>query len=370
MGYLRLLLCFPVIYLHIASDTVAARAAVSIFFMLSSYLTCEMLNTNYKGGIEAKGYFLLNRLLRLYPVYLVALAFSTIMLLQNAADKQGMYDWQVLPNTFSGILKQFTILGISTFSGATESDNIVSVAWSLSTEIFYYLLIGLWLGERKKLLTLFWFFTFEATIIAVLSGASFFKMYLSIQGPAIFFLSGAMGWHYRSYFSSFLIKRTWAAIALAIAGLYAIIYLVPAPEFADSHPWLYKLNSRICSVELIYPFAPLFLLIIISLHQKKNFHWMEKWCADLAYPTFLCHIPMAWVVLYFYQPDATHQHILFLGPHKVFFIVTTILTILFSLCQVILVERPLKPYRELIRKKAQCLQNTSSSYPATASVRK
>jgi len=348
MGYLRFSLCLAVIYLHLRSYTLSGQTAVLVFFVLSSFLTSYVTTEIYNHGFRSKLAFLANRVVRIYPVYYACLAFASACLLlihplpnfhEHTHFPVGAYNW----------LKQFTILGISTSEEGRSIDFgvIVETAWSLSTEIFYYLIVGVLLGGRKWLTTCAFLWAVYYTIHCYNHRFTFMHFYCTIQGSVVAFMLGAACYYHRGIIKKLGVCRLVPAILLANIALYLPDFLKQFNEllyFTANISLSHNAGIRLNDIMISFCSLPLFAWIIVSLHQRQaKPSKYEQWLADISYPIFLIHIPATWIILRV-QP--------LLGLDRwLFFACVVLFSMLLSTILVITVDRPLKKYRKLIRRK-------------------
>ena len=82
MGFLRFILAITVILAHNGAlfgfTFVGGLAAVQIFFMISGFYMTMVLNMKYIGSGSYK-IFIVNRILRLYPAYLITMLLTIIV---------------------------------------------------------------------------------------------------------------------------------------------------------------------------------------------------------------------------------------------------------------------------------------------------
>ncbi|GAB3046429.1 hypothetical protein GCM10027185_57870 [Spirosoma pulveris] len=76
MGILRFLLAISVVVFHTGKPLLGVKfsggaLAVQLFFVISGFYMSLILNEKYKKGTSTYNLFITNRLLRLYPVYLL-----------------------------------------------------------------------------------------------------------------------------------------------------------------------------------------------------------------------------------------------------------------------------------------------------------
>ncbi|MBC7802967.1 MAG: acyltransferase [Candidatus Parcubacteria bacterium] len=181
MGILRLLLAFSVFYAHAGfrspAQIVPPDTAVHAFYLISGFYMAMVLHTRY--GRDAYAEFLSNRALRLLPAYLLV-AFATLALgfvLSAAIGRslpvlealRGAHDAGLPASAWPAfLLSQLTLLGLDLYqffswSSAAgfspEADFrhdpaplhrllLVPQAWSVSIEIYFYLLAP-WLTRLR-----------------------------------------------------------------------------------------------------------------------------------------------------------------------------------------------------------------------------
>ena len=189
MGIFRVLLALLVVCAHLAvvDDkgvinwlTGGAIMAVNVFFLLSGFYMTLVLDRKYKNKTKS---FLLSRALRLYPLYWIALVLTWVMqfnsslimpagfvtlfpALHNLLNQNVVLDTVAIAQNFTFLGLDFNYLFcITPHNGGIyliHSDgqcssfsigNIVLVpqAWSLGTELLFYLTIPFIYVEETKL---------------------------------------------------------------------------------------------------------------------------------------------------------------------------------------------------------------------------
>jgi peptidoglycan/LPS O-acetylase OafA/YrhL len=109
---------------------------MEMFFMISGYLIMERYGATLMRGDQSFGKYLLRRIARIYPLYLVTLGFFVFVALAVdydlvSTDNPQRYDWSaLLPNLL--LLHAW---------GLTDNLTFNYVSWSLSSEWFCYLLL-------------------------------------------------------------------------------------------------------------------------------------------------------------------------------------------------------------------------------------
>ncbi len=119
------------------------RLAVEAFFCISGFLISMVATTRYAGRPAA---FLANRFLRIYPTYWACLAVALVVVtvLPSAATLHPSLRVPDMPGDWMANLAVF---------GLTQQtvSRLLPAAWSLHTELWFYLLIGLLTATRPRL---------------------------------------------------------------------------------------------------------------------------------------------------------------------------------------------------------------------------
>ena len=124
-----------------------AWASVFGFYTLSGFLMTRVLRERYGFGLLNLGRFMCNRVLRLWPAYLAVLAVTAAMLLIPGMDQ--IYGLLHLPRSPFDALANVTVLGLvgTDFRYMTLMTLTVPNSWSLSIEMFCYLLLGAYFAK-------------------------------------------------------------------------------------------------------------------------------------------------------------------------------------------------------------------------------
>jgi len=108
----------------------AGDVGVDLFFVLSGYLIYGMLIRKHKSFTP----YLIRRIQRIYPVFsVVFIIYLSLSVIFPAESK--------IPDGWSGLI--YLIQNFLLLPGLFDINAMITVAWSLSYEFFYYLLIPL-----------------------------------------------------------------------------------------------------------------------------------------------------------------------------------------------------------------------------------
>ncbi len=120
------------------------------FYALSGYLMTRILHERY--GFTPRGItaFLINRVLRLWPAYLVVIAGTALAL--RFLPLQNFFFSLVPPRSLLGQVTNLTILGQVgfDFTYLIPLPRLAPTSWSLSIELFCYCLLGFYFGKTPR----------------------------------------------------------------------------------------------------------------------------------------------------------------------------------------------------------------------------
>jgi peptidoglycan/LPS O-acetylase OafA/YrhL len=312
MGLLRFFLSISVVIVHagpiLGVSLVNGVVAVQSFFIISGFYMSIILNEKYIGNNNSYFLFITNRMLRLYPLYLIILLISILVF--------SLFTFLKLPNPLSSffnyplginelvflIFSQILILGqdITLFFGVDQETGsmffkhdliskglmawnfmLIPPAWSISIEIMFYIIAPFILKGNQKTFFLVAFFG-SASIRILLYYYGFQKdpwTYRFFPTEVFFFLLGGIS--YKIFRRLKGLKIT--SLHFWMAQLSLIILMVSFPFFPSN-----KL------------FMPIFYTIIIisipilSLKQFEN--KSDRFIGELSYPIYLSHF-LLWVLV-------------------------------------------------------------------------
>jgi peptidoglycan/LPS O-acetylase OafA/YrhL len=187
MGVLRFWLAFAVMVAHLAPFGpfvfLDGQAAVQAFYLISGFYMALVLDTKY--AFNKPSVFYASRAARLFPLYVVVLLLSAVVsyVAWKSANSHPFAQFQNYPISAWGILghavSQLTMLGLDfwlfilraadgslsftslgmnqmlPYQGRQIDYLLVGVAWSLSLELYFYLLAPFVLRSRKVVMLLF-----------------------------------------------------------------------------------------------------------------------------------------------------------------------------------------------------------------------
>ncbi len=238
---------------------------VDLFFVLSGYLIY--------GSIVDKNTFSTTkyckrRIQRIYPTFLVV--FAVYIILSFVFPSESKLPQGVIDKTIY-IIKNLLLL-----PGIFEIEPIITVAWSLSYEVFYYLLIPLVVFPLKlkswKTEIRIWFWILISVIsliVYILLGGGPIRLLMFIAGILLFEVFSKKQYTLSKGGTRFLL------IALTIFGFRSIF------EFSYL-------------VSIISVFVLFLLLCLCAFNQKsKAYKWLTytplRWLGNMSYSYYLIH---------------------------------------------------------------------------------
>ncbi len=333
MGYFRLFLALVVSAYHLWSEKISAPSAVFGFYTISAFIITLAVNTHYSTLPHGRARFLINRAIRVYPVYWCCLAVAFAMMVSTGFTAHEVYSQLQLPVGAGEWLRQISILGLTTFDGDHYPVRILTTAWSLNVELLYYFIIGLGMAYSRKL-SLAWLAVSAAEITYILvyeKGAHFF--YPGFFGPGFCFAIGCAACHYRERLSRFCLNH-YALILLS--GVAVTLFPMIASRLS--------LAQGLVLAPFLYTYV---ILSLYKVERKRPPSPFDQLCADITYPFFLLHIPVgAWVQICLLNEYLTEPRYFKL------WLLTSAITLLISLVMAFAIDRPLKELRRRIRESA------------------
>lgn len=357
MGLLRFLFALSVVAAHTGSilgvTFIGGKMAVQSFFILSGFYMALILDKKYIGKNGSYKLFITNRILRLYPTYLVVLviafALSFLWLILGSSSKLDYYNqYHVLQNPILLIyflVSQFFIIGLDLvmFIGLNVSGGnlfftndylntkpllhdfiFIPQAWTLSLEFIFYAIAPFLLRKKTvylilailaSLLIRFWLYSIG------LHKEPWTNRFLPTE--LAFFLLGALVYKYSQIIKKITISK------YAILTFY--ILFVAATVFYN------RINVlEIKSLDLVQGayFSSLLVGIpfIFDFTQKNV---IDRFLGMLSYPVYITHAFVADILIHINKNNSA-----FLGIN------TAIFSILFSIALFFLLEKPIEKYRQ------------------------
>jgi peptidoglycan/LPS O-acetylase OafA/YrhL len=277
LNAIRLLLALLVLYAHCYplavpnTGSVAGALAVDLFFFLSGLLiTGSWLRSKSMND------YLRKRVLRIYPGYIVALAFATIaMTLANPSGLlRRVLSWEGLKMAVqdAALLTQTSTSGPQVFPNNPFPGYADGSMWTIPLEFGCYLVvcaIGLFCLFRFRWLVLggflYIYLVFCKAIFLHWEHSHMYRRFL------VYFFAGVCAWLWRDK-----IPMRWSLVFISLA-------LIVSMHFTRF------------SWELVEPFALTYIVLFLGYMKPMKF---TQWCdsADLSYGVYLYAWPVQQLV--------------------------------------------------------------------------
>ncbi len=301
LGSLRFLLALLVLAWH--SDTIAGSQegwlggsaygplAVLVFFAISGFVITEAILGSYQGR---PGAFLANRLLRLWPGWLAAVALMALVLWLTGAGQP----WQLHPRVLlaNGVALFPSVPLTDWLLGVPKGWPLLAIAWALRAEFCFYLaaaacvLAGRWVGRG-------WL----APLLAAVLLASLVGHHLVAITPRLTFYLGTVP-HFvlgvvAALWLNGLLSRRWvlllAPAALLLAAGHAWTFDPAAPGLlAWQQPII---ESRWSGLLLWLALLALGWRGVTGADEARRLP-LDRLLGDLTYNLYLFHLPVIAVV--------------------------------------------------------------------------
>ncbi|WP_439851166.1 acyltransferase family protein [Pseudomonas syringae] len=300
LGYLRFTLAILVSLNHLWIIYGVGRLAVFSFYVISGYLMTAIIRDTY--GTTAPGIkrYIANRLLRIYPSYLIVfLTFAVVFLFFDRSELMRLDSNISSPSTALDWFRNTTLFGLD-FS---VRDRTVPPSWTLFVELAYYALIPLLLALHPRTLFL-WLIAAVAYHAYVVYGASpsdasvaWEARYGNVAAGALGFAIGACT---RLYLPEFLkTKRAFVTSSVIFAACYG---LSAYWSLTGMKPEVQRILSTLGYYGVMLSAAPMVDYLARMPKSKISEHFGEY-----SYPFYLVHIPIGFLA--FWLLSAEHKSV-------------------------------------------------------------
>lgn len=148
-GLLRTLLAIIVMLGHLLDKWQIGTYAVFGFYMISGYLMTCIMHESYGFNARGRLRFVLNRFLRLYPLYWCAAIISLFMIAFIGSEFVLSYNSSIyLPQTTADIFANLSMVYPMLFSNEYKPI-LVPTTWAITVELFFYAAICLGLSKTR-----------------------------------------------------------------------------------------------------------------------------------------------------------------------------------------------------------------------------
>lgn len=291
-GSYRCILALFVVVGHLLGMRHSAGAAVFSFYILSGFLMTHIMQERYQYSAKSFFSFCYHRILRLYPMYWIAFAIALLGIVYLGAELTTSVNKKMyMPEGVSQWLWNLFIVSPSWHPIDVEP-RLVSPAWALTVEIFYYIIIALGISKSKKLTWVWVSVSLMYYVATFFLGFGFGWRSKALLCASLPFSVGAILFYYKDSFQKLRGDRVWAKVLVIV--IYSLIstasYIIldlTSPSSADAL--------------LAFSFIPstLALLVLYPRLEKANSKLtkFDNMLGSLSYPFYVLHWPVSiWVV--------------------------------------------------------------------------
>ncbi len=286
-GFYRTMLALWVMIFHLLTVPLIGQYAVFSFYTLSGFLMTTIIHESYgydKNGIKR---YIVNRFLRLYPIYWMVILFSIIVIFIVSEEYSNNYCHGLyIPHSTSEILFNISMIFPSLFP-FNFVPRLSPPTWSLTVEIFFYACIALGISKTRKITLIWSALSIIYFIFSYIIGLHSSHRYVSIFAASLPFSLGSLLFFYKSEVFHIInqLKISSPIILLSIYVLNATVFILLRARYS-SFNYIGEIGK--------YTNLLLSLLVISSLFYKGGeiFNYkLDKAVGDYSYPIYLLHYP-------------------------------------------------------------------------------
>ncbi|MEJ1968876.1 MAG: acyltransferase [Rhizomicrobium sp.] len=276
LSLFRVSLALMVMLEHLSASVPpqTGRLAVEAFFCISGFLITMVASGRYAGRPAA---FLANRFLRIYPTYWACLAvgFAVVVLVPGSV---AIHPSLVMPSTAADWIANLGVFGLT----QQTMSRMLPAAWSLHTELWFYIVIGLVTAIRPR------------ASLAMLAVSLAFSAYCAFWWGPVDFYGTPLG-NADAFFIGSVVFQHRAQLAPRRPLLIAAIALAAFEGLA----WGPYLPTQAVSEFLGAPVTGVLLLGLWNADLDTVLGRWKEACntlGRLSYPLFLLHWPLGALV--------------------------------------------------------------------------
>jgi peptidoglycan/LPS O-acetylase OafA/YrhL len=288
-GTLRYILASLVVLTHLGPIELKYTGYYSVlcFFTLSGYLL-GLAYQRYGDAAQVQTYarFYLNRLLRVFPAYALALIVTIITVFYYPVIASEAHVLITMPQSIEHWATNIMVINKGTLTGVLPSSLLIPSSWSLGVELFFWLILPAMFVNRKALLI---WLVFSLCVLGVFYGIELpiHLRYFSAVGASVSFALGAWLFSYK------IPERGSRGLSAILIALSVIYYVGSLYVFED--PFLWGMFGAVfVNAVLIYAFATFY-----GAQVPQWFKYTDRLLGDLSYSIFLIHITAGILVLVF-----------------------------------------------------------------------
>jgi len=357
MGYVRFLLASSVLLVHfnapVALSGFGGANSVEAFYFISGFLIATILTKKYSRYRD----FYINRFLRIFPMYWIVLV-SSFLLVIFFSRKNVFYtnashvNLDLIQTAFLSLSNVFILgsdllvflnvdsvgnIGFVGFKNSQVTETgflLVSPIWSVSLELFFYLIAPLIMKRSNRIIILITLSLLFVRFASYLSGINddpwtyrFFPFELPIflLGVIVFRFSDSIQRRFReNKIIKFIVHPLFFTFTFFAFGFY---------------------RSQVSSPRPLELFALLLLVGFVLIFSNNN-EWSNS-IGRFSYPIYIVHYPVA-----FFLSNYHDLFFSYFGNSTFFWILFQIIVVLVFSYSLILLTKPIDNIRDKLRSKS------------------
>ena len=240
-----------------------------------------VLDRTYGPTREGTARYFANRALRIYPPYFAALVLAAVIALLDPQTAGAIGQIRAPGNALEW-LRNLVIFTLHL--ERPETHRLISIAWSVDIELWLYIAMGLGLGRGRRRISVCFLLSLAYTVYMVSEGYQFAPRYSTVAAASLPYSLGALLYSYRGRLGR-LLSSSWH-VPLAVALFFANTAFSPQ---LWGNPFVGGFYSS-----LVY--AAYVIASLGALERASAPAWLarlDEVFGNLSYPVFLCHLPVA-----------------------------------------------------------------------------
>jgi peptidoglycan/LPS O-acetylase OafA/YrhL len=248
-----------------------------------------VMHEKYQHMVNGTRQFYLSRALRIYPTHIIVLGLFAVLYGLHETSTLLLGDFpKSLSKTLHALFSNTFILGVEILPMINPKNwnVVIGPTWSLSIELYFYLLAPfIVLRSLRALLAILIFAAILRGALVAWDVPLIPWRYYFFPADLVFFLMGCCSYRLYAVLKNFSEIRPMAIIASILLALCSCLPLLWGEADLDAlGAWVFYFT-----VALTIPF-----LFALTKDWK-----LDRWLGNMAYPVYLCHMPVfVWMVLY------------------------------------------------------------------------
>ncbi|MEZ9282170.1 acyltransferase family protein [Vibrio cyclitrophicus] len=342
LGSFRFILAIFVVTQHLLLIPYMGHFAVHGFFILSGFLMTLVMKNTYgytTGGIKK---FLVNRLLRLYPIYWASIIITCLIVIFVSESYSVRYrEYIYLPKDVYSWLQNISMIYLNLFPGQVYP-RLSPATWALTVELVFYLFIALGVSRNKKITIIWFLISVIYTLSTLFIGLGYEYRYNIIFAGSLPFSIGALIYHFYQELVRIAEKvRVSILYVLLFTNLFLVLIfkLYHFPRVFESLTFI--INYAICSLLVLRLY---FESNNLSIKKQK----IDKVLGDLSYPIYLSHWVIGLLISYllYAEPKIDRSF-----DSLFIYLITISVSILFGLLCRYFIDMPIDKLRQRLKTK-------------------